>query len=230
MSTALITLATGTVYQDYANAMIASARQFWPEAHAIVFTDRIYGIRNAWKTINTEPKGHPGETLYRYHTFLKAEDVLRQYDHVFYCDADMQWVSPAGDEMIGAGLMATLHPGYYGKSGTYETRMESTAYTPPGSAYYCGGFQGGATNAYIAAMKDMREKIDIDAKNGITAVWHDESHWNRYLRFRKDFITLSPSYCYPEDYRGQWGWAPDKFKPILVALNKAKRGNHWSQR
>lgn len=226
MSIALITLATGPVYHNYAARMVNSAKRYWPEAKTIVFTDEPYRVQGADAYVRTEPKGYPTETLLRYHTFLKAESVLRQYDHVFYCDADMLWVSDAGDDMIGSGLTATQHPGYFGRKGTPETRTASTAFCDWNRAYYCGGFQGGAVNDYIQAMKAIREAIDIDARNGITAVWHDESHWNKYLADcefgDRDFIRLSPSYCYPEDYAGQWGWPADKFKPILVAINKRK--------
>jgi len=232
MSIALITLATGPAYQDYASRMIASAHRFWPEAKTIVFTDDPYRVQGSDFYVRTEPKGYPGETLYRYHTFLKSEELLHKFDNIFYCDADMLWVSPAGEDMIGTGLTATQHPGYFGRRGTPETRKESTAFCNWNLAYYAGGFQGGAKQPYLRAMNVMRERIDTDAKNGITAVWHDESHWNRFLadhQEAEDIIKLPPSYCYPEDYAGQWGWPADKFKPVLVALNKKKRGNHWSQ-
>ena len=226
MSTALLALATGPVYRDYANGMIASSRRFWPEVETIVFTDEPYRIHGSNMCVYTEPKGYPGETLYRYHTFLKAEELLRRFDHVFYVDADMLWVAPAGDDMIGSGLTAVFHPGYWGRKGTPETRKESTAFCDYNRAYYAGGFQGGETQSFIQAMRTMRDNIDVDAKNGITAIWNDESHWNRFLADREDddFVKLSPSFCYPEGYGGQWGWPVDKFKPILVALNKAKRG------
>lgn len=229
MSVALITLATGFVYHNYANGMVASSHKFWPEAQTIVFTDSPYSIKGSDMCVYTDPKGYPGETLYRYHTFLKSEGLLRKFDYVFYCDADMEWVSPAGDDAIGAGLTATLHPGYYGRKGTPETRKESTAFCDWNRAYFAGGFQGGEVNAYIHAMRAMRDAIDADARNGITAIWHDESHWNRYLADLDGFTILPPSHCYPENYAGQWGWPADKFKPILVALNKSKRDNHWNQ-
>lgn len=232
MNIALLTLATGPAYRDYANAMIASAHRFWPEAMTIVFSDSLYHIKGSDICVHTDSKGYPGETLYRYHTFLGAEQLLRKFDYVFYCDADMLWVAPANDAMIGKGLTATLHPGYVGRRGTPETRMESAACSPAiGVPYYCGGFQGGTAESYIDAMKNMRARIDIDARNGITAVWHDESHWNRELMTTSWPIkVLTPSYCYPEDYTGQWGWPPEKYPPILLALDKKKRGNHWCQR
>ena len=59
-------------------------------------------------------------------------------------------------------------------------------------------------------------RIDQDDKNGIVAVWHDESHLNRYLSetFALDQLkTLTPSYCYPESWN-----LP--FKKKILALDK----------
>lgn len=45
------------------------------------------------------------------------------------------------------------------------------------------------------------------------AVWHDESHWNRYCIDHKPTTILSPSYCYPESWN-----LP--YKKRLLALDK----------
>lgn len=49
----------------------------------------------------------------------------------------------------------------------------------------------------------MADWIDEDAARGITAVWHDESHWNRYLIDREPSLILSPSYCWFPDGRSK---------------------------
>jgi hypothetical protein len=38
----------------------------------------------------------------------------------------------------------------------------------------------------------------LDEKKGIIALWHDESHLNRYILDKK-YKLVSPSYCYPEN-------------------------------
>ena len=54
-----------------------------------------YGVIANYSII--EPKGFPKETLFRYHTILTQEKTLEQFDQIFYCDADMQFVAPVGD-------------------------------------------------------------------------------------------------------------------------------------
>jgi histo-blood group ABO system transferase len=55
--------------------------------------------------------------------------------------------------------------------------------------------------------------IDEDLEKGIIAVWHDESHWNRYCIDNTPTTILSPSYCYPE------GWNAN-YERKLLALDK----------
>ena len=59
----------------------------------------------------------------------------------------------------------------------------------------------------------IKKNIDIDLNNNIIAVWHDESHLNRYFIDNKPEIELSPSYCYPENWN-----LP--FEKKLIALDK----------
>ena len=58
----------------------------------------------------------------------------------------------------------------------------------------------------------MRDAIDEDAEHGITARWHDESHWNRYL------IDNPPDVVLP----GDWMCSDENQQPNqrLIALTK----------
>lgn len=226
----LICIATGPVYHEYARGLHKSVKQYWPEADFLLFSDMDQdpGVERFFRI---QPKGFPGETLYRYHTMMKNQEIFSDYAHLFYADADMLFVAPPGDIYNNTGIVATLHPGYYQKRGTPELRPASTAYFPDGLAYYAGGFQGGKSEWYWAAAQNMMHNITTDSLNNITAIWHDESHWNKYvgtadLLMPSHVKQLSPSYCYPEGYEGKWGWTTAEFPPILVALDKQARGNH----
>ena len=235
----LITIATGQVYRDYAKDMLDSAAEYFTgDFDPLIFTDEPedFGMYEQFgaNVFYTAPKGYPNETLYRYNTMLQEEKTLCLYDHLFYVDADMLFTAPTTKEIFHDGLVATLHPGYASKNtkGDCETRPASTACCTDNFAYYAGGFQGGQTIWYLDAARAMKKRINEDTQNNIVAKWHDESHWNRFISDAQHLVrggyvkVLTPSYCYPEDYDGGYGWSKEQYPPILVALEKRKRGNH----
>jgi hypothetical protein len=137
----------------------------------------------------------------------------------------MLFVAPVGEEIFSDGITATIHPGYVGTRGTPETRRASTAYCPDNKAYYAGGFQGGNAESYLRAAEIMAAGIKEDTRQGITAVWHDESHWNALLSWvPSPKKVLDPSYCYPEDagdyYKNKWSAAGINPTPKILALTK----------
>src|SRR3990167_4872488 len=168
----------------------------------------------------TEPIEWPAPTLMRYHLFLQQEEKLKEYDYLFYLDADMRVVDKISDEILGDGLttaehqMYSLRPQYIPP---YEPNKESEAYVPRlgqivlegdkprfKPLYLAGGFQGGVREKFIKAMRIMRDRIDKDFNRNYTAIWNDESHWNKYVFENANpvdghpTIVLPPSYIYPD--------------------------------
>lgn len=227
MSILLVTIATGEMYRKFARKMFASAAIHFPEAHPFVITDGPEDFDNYTQVSETEPKGFPKETLFRYDTMLRCSHRFKSYDYVFYIDADMLFVDRVEDKDITAdGITATLHPGYVGTRGTPETNPISRAFCKNNTAYYCGGFQGGITREYLFAMVEMATNIGRDADDGVMAVWHDESHWNRFLANNPPAKVLSPDYCYPDVpndyYRNKWAAAGMNVSPKILALEKKR--------
>jgi hypothetical protein len=164
----------------------------------------------------------------RYHLFLQQEELLKTYDYVFYCDADMLWVDHAEETILGTGLTAALHPMYAFKPGLrfpLETNPASQAYIKVPQYYYAGGLQGGVSSEFIKAMKVMKKMVDLDFTSNYIPRWNDESIFNRYLYDHPEIplVVLSPSYIYPDSlikeyYEPIWGCS---YKPILITLTKA---------
>jgi histo-blood group ABO system transferase len=222
--------------------MIESARKFLLKGHQVDFiawTDMPTDTKIDAKIIPTEPFQWPLPTLYRYHLFLRQEELLKEYDYIYYCDADMKFVSRVGDEILG-DLVAAEHPMYSIKQEyvpPYEPNEQSTAFiprtgrvelTPQGKKrfkplYFAGGLQGGRSEEFIKAMKVMRDRIDEDfTKNGYIAIWNDESHWNKYCFENPPTVVLNPSYVYPDSlinqyYRPLWG---KNYVPKLITITK----------
>ena len=198
------------------------------EKHYFVFTDstiNTYG--NPLVTIIYQEKlGWPFDTLYRFKIFLKAEDNLLKMDYLFFFNSNLVIEQVVGDEILPSEdeeLIVTRHPGFFAKKRkefTYEKRKKSTAYISPkeGEVYIAGGLNGGTAQKFLKMAKVLSAKIDEDYTKKIVAVWHDESHINRYIIDKKVKI-LSPSYLYPEDKN-------IPFEKKIIILNKERFGGH----
>mgnify|MGYP003131594429 FL=1 len=224
MKIAAINIATGPYINLFERSKECISKNFFPshDVDLFLFTDSDKDFtddRLEIKKYHIKRKGFPGDTLFRYHYFLKAEAELVNYDYIYYIDVDMNVIGTVGDEAFGE-LVATYHPGFYKRPGaTFESRKKSTAYVPPSpnAAYFCGGFQGGTPERYLSASKEISNNINIDGKNKIVAIWHDESHWNAYLKKNPPTLMLDPSYCYPEE-RYEWLKQFEETKKIMPMI------------
>ena len=229
MTTGLIIIATGEKYHPYIQPLLASARTYFVPHTPIVFSDADDIGCGQLPFMKIPHESWPGPTLHRYRTMMNAYNFLKAFDNLFYIDVDMLFVAPVGYEIYADGVTATLHPGYVGQCGTPERRQNSTAYIPKEvkSRYFAGGFNGGTQDAFLTMASQLRRCIAEDEKNGIMAVWHDESHLNRYLWNNPPAKILSPSYCYPDVktnyYRDLWKTQGcSDIPPKILALEKKK--------
>lgn len=197
-------------YQMYIRPLLRSIRKNFLPGHEVtvfLFTDGNLREEPGLRVISVEHNEWPGMTIRRYPIFLEHAAEFESMDYLYYLDADMRVIGKVGEEILG-DLVGTLHPGFHDQPRakfTYERRRESRAWVAPeeGTRYFCGAFQGGKTERFLEAARMMAEWIDKDAAHGITAVWHDESHWNRYLIDHEPSLALSPSYCWYPDGRSK---------------------------
>jgi histo-blood group ABO system transferase len=206
-------------YNRFLQPLISSADEFFlknQEVTYFIFTNKdiqTESNRSVVK-IDVEHKEWPWMTLGRYKIFTESSDKLSEMDYLYYCDADMRFVGDVGDEILN-DLVATQHPGYFGRRGTPETNPLSLAcvYGNEEMQYFAGGFNGGTSNEYLKMSKHISNNIDIDYSKGLIAIWHDESHMNRYFIDNKPTKILNPSYCYGESMN-------IPFERKLIALDK----------
>lgn len=235
-------------YWQYATPVIDGIRQFFLPGHQTEimmwsdlcqYPESKHVTFGADKVFETESVGWPYPTLMRYHMFLEQEEYLKQFDYLFYVDLDMRIVNIVGDEILGNGLTAAPHPGYYIDRKfipPYEPNPNSAAYirrpgyiaTDEGKPrfipfYAAGGFQGGRTQDFIDAMKSMRDGINADFDDNYVAIWNDESHWNKYLFEHPADIHLDPSYVYPDSLINEYYvprvWGRD-YTPRIITITK----------
>ena len=151
-------------------------------------------------------KDWPAITLERFHTILQAEELLKEHEWLLFIDADMRVDSVVFSEEVlddDKDFVAVHHPCHYNTgTGTFERRPESEAcVTGEPLQYYQGCLWGGKMEAVIPMMKLLRDRVDKDYSNDIIAVWHDESHLNRFFIENHDSVfAIPPDYAFPEIY------------------------------
>jgi len=199
-----------------------------------VFTDSksIYGDKNVNVHIIPQKNlGWPGNSLYRFHMFLSQKENLEKFKYIFFLNANVICKNEINEDDIlpkEEGIVFVKHFAFYNKPNTkftYERNQNSTAYIPMGEGkyYICGGANGGKTKNYLKMCEELKSRIDKDDENGITAIWHDESHINRYLydldKNNIPYKLLEPSYCFPEFNLNSKNFP---FDPILFYRSKKK--------
>lgn len=199
----LLIMATGR-YDHFVAPLIDSADTYFVPGHDVtyfVFTDGTIPERDDIVRIEQKRLGWPHDTLMRLPLYYRHRDKWADMDYVYSCDADMLFVDVVGDEIFSERV-ATQHPGYINKRGTYEARQVSTAYVAPdeGEIYFAGGFNGGSKKGFEHFSRTVTQQIIKDLEHNFIAVWHDESHINRYFIDYPPSVVLSPSYCYPESW------------------------------
>lgn len=226
MRTAVLYICTGKYSRFYAG-FYESAEKYLlkglSEIEYFVFTDDI-GITETSKVhiIETPCAGFPYDSLFRFEMFLKVKENLRDFDYIYFFNANSAFCQPVGMEILPdkTGLVAarwpkreTQFPALY----PYERNRKSSAYIAPFQppyAYYMGGVNGGTASAYLDMVETCATNIRTDYMRGIIARVHDESHINKYLRTHA-CKTLSSGYCWPEEW-------PTHFSPKIILRDKVK--------
>jgi histo-blood group ABO system transferase len=220
---ALCVIATNA-YIDFTWSLLRSADKYFLQGHDVeyhLFTNkRFIGVTDLRQTYNhlIQHEPWPAMTLKRYHIMSGAD--LSGYDYVYYIDADMRFVAQVGDEIFGE-LVGVQHPGFYRGGGSWETNPKSEAYVKPKDRvkYLAGGFQGGSKYVEIGII--LAKMIANDSLNSITAVYADESHWNKIYTLNVDkFKLLTPDYCMVEEIEKRKLWGINNFNPRILALAK----------
>uniref|UniRef100_A0A3B4AIF9 Uncharacterized protein n=1 Tax=Periophthalmus magnuspinnatus TaxID=409849 RepID=A0A3B4AIF9_9GOBI len=137
-------------------------------------------------------------SMMRMKTLSKIIDleISYTYPYIFCLDVDSIFENRFGTEALGESV-AVLHSHYYTVKQdefTYDRNPKSKAYMKTGDYYYHAALFG-------------------DKKNNVEALWHDESHLNKYYWLHKPTKLLSPEYCWDDSF----------YPTIITTLNKHTR-------
>ncbi|CAH6788973.1 N-acetyllactosaminide alpha-1,3-galactosyltransferase [Phodopus roborovskii] len=129
-----------------------------------------------------------------------TDHIQYEVDYIFCMDVDQTFKGSYGLETLGDSI-AQLHTYWYKESPDklpYERNESSEAYIPVGEGdfYYHAAVFGGTTSQVLKITRECAKGIMNDKKNNIEAVWHDESHLNKYFFLHKPTKLLSPEFCW----------------------------------
>lgn len=202
----------GEVYERYAEQFLEDAHAFFMPGYAeiVVLPGRPADGGSDWSHVSST----------RYRVALENLDKLRG-QWIFQADVDMRIFDYIGKEILGDGIVVTIHPGCSPDSDPgqwpYERRPESRAYVPhgQGTTYHPGAFVGGRRREFISMANYLATAIDRDMREGVRAVWYEESYLNRYIIDNPPALILDGRYC-------GWGIEARDHGAIIAHLNKTE--------
>jgi hypothetical protein len=206
---AIFYICTGNYYVFFKDFYKSSEKNFLPNTrkHYFVFTDNNSLIRKPnIEYIFIKKMGWPFDTLMRFNFFSKVIDRLPSFDFTFFFNANALIIKEIPDNIlpITNDFIGALHPSLYDKPKSdfpYERNPVSTAFIDfkDGNHYFQGGLFGAKSQSFAKLIIDIKQNIEKDLSNDFIAIWHDESHLNRYF-LGKNVEILDSSYIYPESF------------------------------
>lgn len=168
-------------------------------------------------------------------------DIRHHCTHVFCFDVDQVFTGRFGSEAVGDSV-ALLHAYFYRLPRnlyTYDRNPKSKAYMEVGDFYYHAAVFGGSWKWVKALTEACYQGIMEDKKNKVEALWHDESHLNKYMWLHKPSRVLSPEYCWDPNIGNRseirvtrLQWAPKHYEALrtewrVVELRWKKHLFYW---
>ena len=224
MKICILTIATNKYIQFVERLLDNIDRSFLNghEIDCLLFTDHAVETSDNVRVCQIDHEPWPMPTLKRYNYFMKEKEFISKFDYCFYFDVDMAIIGDVGEEVLG-DLVATMHPYqsfYQPTDRSYDRNPKSLAYVPlgnEGELYYAGGFNGGKTECFLEMAEVIADRVNKDLEKGVVALWHDESHMNRYLIDNPPSVSLTPTYCFAEELTNHPQYP---YEPKIIALKK----------
>lgn len=201
----------------------------------LVFTDGEGDFPEDVKVYQQDHLEWPYITLTRFEIINRSREEILKNDWFVFLDADTLVVDKITEEdfVSEKSLFGVWHPCHHlgmpphnKLPGAFETNSSSLAFVDTEKelpdTYYQGCFWGGRVPDVLELIDELQDRVKKDLDNDVIAVWHDESHLNRYFLENKEKVrTFGPEYAYPEVFAGQCN-----FSPKIVHLSKDNSNYH----
>ncbi|KAK2853692.1 hypothetical protein Q5P01_006353 [Channa striata] len=210
-SVALTVFAVGRYLDVYLHKFLISAEQHFMlplQVTYFVFTDQPENVPNIelgpkrkMKVIKVEKHSRWQDiSMMRMRTISDYidSDIRHHFNYVFCFDVDQEFKGRFGSEALGDSV-ALLHAHFYKlpkERFTFDKNPKSKAFMETGDYYYHAAIFGGSWKNVKKLADTCYLSIMDDKMNDVEALWHDESHLNKYFWLNKPSKLLSPEYCW----------------------------------
>ena len=235
MKLAVLYICTGRYKKFFAGFYDSARKYLLVEAEKTFFVwtddDSLGEGKPDVRILHKECAGFPSDSLFRYEMFLEIEDELRDYDYIYFFNANAEFRQMTDSEIfpdesglavgVWYGRRERQHPMFY----PYERNKKSRAYVKPYGkdyVYFMGGLNGGKADNYLQMIKALSQNIRNDYDEGIVAKVHDESHINAYLRSHP-CKKIGRECCWPEE------WEAKDFTPKMVFRDKVLQDSYFDK-
>lgn len=234
MKIAILYICTGNYSVFWKDFYQSCEKYFYPkeQKHYFVFSDKqeIISQGNSIENVDVffqRVAGWPYDTLMRFNSFCMIQDLLVSYDYCYFWNANTVILReineavipfPYKDKELVLWRHTTCYDDEVGVKFQPERNPLSTAYIAEGEKChpYGGGFFGGTSYGFIRMSIELRNRIKTDLEHGIIAVWHDQSHIERY-GIERCCIEVPKNIIASEEYA-------DKSSIYAIFTNKDKVG------
>ena len=203
--------------------------------HYFVFTDckelLESDIEKNITYIKQQKLGWPYDTLMRFNIFLTQKDQLKKFDYIFFFNANTEIIKNIKEEDLlplhsDENLVLTHQPHVFHKNKkqfTYDRNPLSNAYIPlsQGRYYFTGALNGGKSVNFLEMCEHLNRNTKEDLDQNIIALWHDESHLNKYVLDRTDVKILPPYFT-----RGEKEYWKKESKVMFSDKSHYRFGGH----
>uniref|UniRef100_A0A668S817 Alpha 1,3-galactosyltransferase 2 n=1 Tax=Oreochromis aureus TaxID=47969 RepID=A0A668S817_OREAU len=212
-SVALTVFAVGRYLDAYLKTFLTSAEQHFMLGLPVtyyVFTDSPEKVPNITlasqrniKVIQVQKHARWQDiSMMRMRTISEIieSEIRHKFRYVFCFDVDQEFKGRFGSEALGDSV-ALLHAHYYKlpkAQFTYDRNPKSKAFMETGDFYYHAAIFGGLWQNVKHLVDACYLGIIEDKLNNVEALWHDESHLNKYFWIHKPSKLLSPEYCWDQ--------------------------------
>lgn len=224
----ILYIATGQ-YKIFFDIFYYNAINFFiadKEKKFFVFTDDInyFSKYPNVVAIKIDHLGFPLNSLLRFRYFNQNKDIFEGIEKLIFMNANLLIVKEILYEDFFKfenkyDFWGVNHPGFFHKNNLefpYERNEVSKSFMNYGTGQYY--FQGcliaGKKNEFLNMCQKIDHNIMLDLKNNYIAIWHDESHLNKYFS-EHEIGVLDSGFAYPE------GWILP-FEKKIVQISKEK--------